>query len=108
MTAKEILKLRDICLRFGKAEVLRGVDLEVAQGEVVVIIGGSGSGKTSLLRCINLLNTPSSGSIVIDGETLLGVLLQEHVSTFVYPPSSSSNVLASCRSAVSKPSVNQP
>jgi ABC-type polar amino acid transport system ATPase subunit len=72
-TAREILKLRDICLRFGKAEVLRGVDLSVAQGEVVVIIGGSGSGKTSLLRCINLLNTPSSGSIVIDGETLFDV-----------------------------------
>ncbi|WP_119390888.1 amino acid ABC transporter ATP-binding protein [Taklimakanibacter lacteus] len=68
--AKEVLKLRDICLRFGKAEVLRGVDLSVKQGEVVVIIGGSGSGKTSLLRCINLLNVPSSGSIVIDGETL--------------------------------------
>jgi ABC-type polar amino acid transport system ATPase subunit len=72
-TAKEVLKLRDICLRFGKAEVLRGVDLSVAQGEVVVIIGGSGSGKTSLLRCINLLNVPSSGSIVIDGETLFDV-----------------------------------
>ena len=73
MTAKEVLKLRDICLRFGKAEVLRGVDLSVSHGEVVVIIGGSGSGKTSLLRCINLLNTPSSGSIVIDGETLFNV-----------------------------------
>jgi ABC-type polar amino acid transport system ATPase subunit len=71
--AADILKLRDIRLRFADIEVLRGIDLTVRQGEVVVIIGGSGSGKTSLLRCINLLNTPSSGSIVIDEETLFDV-----------------------------------
>ncbi|MGE0008223.1 MAG: amino acid ABC transporter ATP-binding protein [Parvibaculaceae bacterium] len=71
--AADILKLRNIRLRFADIEVLRGIDLTVRQGEVVVIIGGSGSGKTSLLRCINLLNTPSSGSIVIDEETLFDV-----------------------------------
>ena len=64
------LRLDDIGLKYGAKQVLFGVDLEVAEGEVVVLIGSSGSGKTSLLRCINLLNQPSSGSIVIDGDVL--------------------------------------
>ncbi|OBZ94767.1 hypothetical protein ADU59_13115 [Pararhizobium polonicum] len=65
-----VLRLDRICLQFGDKRVLKGVDLAVRQGEVVVLIGASGSGKTSLLRCVNLLNTPTSGSIVIDGEVL--------------------------------------
>ncbi|NIY75321.1 amino acid ABC transporter ATP-binding protein [Thalassospira sp. HF15] len=67
---RDFLRLDDICLKYGAKQVLFGVDLEVAEGEVVVLIGSSGSGKTSLLRCINLLNQPSSGSIVIDGDVL--------------------------------------
>ena len=66
----EVLRLERICMRFGTREVLKGVDLSVKQGEVVVLIGASGSGKTSLLRCINLLNTPTSGRILIEGEQL--------------------------------------
>ena len=68
-----VLSLSGIRLRFGEREVLKGVDLNVQRSEVVVLIGASGSGKTSLLRCINLLNTPSSGRIVIDGETIFDV-----------------------------------
>jgi ABC-type polar amino acid transport system ATPase subunit len=67
---KPVLRLDGICLKFGDKRVLNGIDLSVVEGEVVVLIGASGSGKTSLLRCINLLNVPSSGSIVIDDETL--------------------------------------
>ncbi|TJV38694.1 MAG: amino acid ABC transporter ATP-binding protein [Mesorhizobium sp.] len=67
---KPVLRLDGICLKFGDKRVLNGIDLSVVEGEVVVLIGASGSGKTSLLRCINLLNTPSSGSIVIDDEVL--------------------------------------
>ncbi|WP_304610449.1 amino acid ABC transporter ATP-binding protein [Phyllobacterium chamaecytisi] len=67
---REILQLHRICLQFGAKHVLKGVDLSVKEGEVVVLIGASGSGKTSLLRCINLLNTPTSGGIVIDEEVL--------------------------------------
>lgn len=67
---KPVLRLDSICLKFGDKRVLNGIDLSVVEGEVVVLIGASGSGKTSLLRCINLLNVPSSGSIVIDDETL--------------------------------------
>ncbi|MEO9338707.1 amino acid ABC transporter ATP-binding protein [Mesorhizobium sp. SB112] len=69
-TAAQILQLSSICLKFGELHVLKGVDLAVTEGEVVVLIGASGSGKTSLLRCINLLNTPTSGSITIDNDLL--------------------------------------
>jgi ABC-type polar amino acid transport system ATPase subunit len=69
-SGKPVLRLDRICLKFGDKRVLNGIDLSVVEGEVVVLIGASGSGKTSLLRCINLLNVPSSGSIVIDEETL--------------------------------------
>lgn len=67
---KPVLQLDGICLKFGDKRVLNGIDLSVVEGEVVVLIGASGSGKTSLLRCINLLNTPTSGSIVIGDEVL--------------------------------------
>jgi len=67
---KPVLRLDGICLKFGDKRVLNGIDLSVVEGEVEELIGASGSGKTSLLRCINLLNVPSSGSIVIDDETL--------------------------------------
>ncbi|BCM21967.1 amino acid ABC transporter ATP-binding protein [Mesorhizobium sp. J8] len=67
---RQVLELERICLDFAARRVLHGVDLKVAEGEVVVLIGASGSGKTSLLRCINLLNSPTSGHIVIDGETI--------------------------------------
>ena len=52
---------------FGKLEVLRGIDLQIAEGEVVCIIGPSGSGKSTFLRCLNQLETAPSGSIVVDG-----------------------------------------
>ncbi|MGH9152672.1 MAG: amino acid ABC transporter ATP-binding protein [Acidimicrobiales bacterium] len=53
--------------RFGDAEVLRGIDLEVAHREVVCVIGPSGSGKSTLLRCINRLEEPTAGRVVVDG-----------------------------------------
>ena len=55
---------------YGKLEVLKGIDMTVQQGEVVSLIGPSGSGKSNLLRCINLLETPTKGSIVVDGKKL--------------------------------------
>ncbi len=57
---------------FGKLEVLRGVDLEVARHEVVALIGPSGSGKSTLLRCINLLERLDAGRILIDGDVVTG------------------------------------
>jgi polar amino acid transport system ATP-binding protein len=55
---------------FGKLEVLRGIDLEVAEHEVVCLIGASGSGKSTLLRCVNLLEPIDSGRIEVDGEEI--------------------------------------
>jgi polar amino acid transport system ATP-binding protein len=52
---------------FGRLEVLRGIDLQVAAGEKVCIIGASGSGKSTLLRCVNLLERPTSGRVLVEG-----------------------------------------
>jgi len=56
---------------FGALHVLKGVDLEVAERELVFVIGPSGSGKSTLLRCLNRLEVPSAGSIVVDGIDML-------------------------------------
>ncbi len=56
---------------FGPLEVLKGVSLTAREGDVVAIIGGSGSGKSTMLRCINFLETPSGGEIEIAGEKML-------------------------------------
>jgi polar amino acid transport system ATP-binding protein len=55
---------------FGKLEVLKGIDLDVAEHEVVCLIGASGSGKSTLLRCVNLLEPVDSGRIVVAGEEI--------------------------------------
>ena len=55
---------------FGKLEVLRGINLEVSEGEVVCLIGPSGSGKSTFLRCLNFLETPTSGEVEVDGYIL--------------------------------------
>ncbi len=65
---KSLVALQGLVKRFGDAQILRGVDLEVAKGEVVVVIGPSGSGKTTLLRCINFLEDFQAGRILVDGE----------------------------------------
>ena len=59
-----VLEVNNIHKRFGKTDVLKGIDFKIEEGEVVSVIGSSGSGKTTLLRCINLLETPSSGEII--------------------------------------------
>lgn len=55
---------------FGSLEVLRGIDLEVREGEVVCMIGPSGSGKSTFLRCLNFLETPTGGEVEVDGYLL--------------------------------------
>ena len=65
-----LLKIEGVRKSFGKLEVLRGVDLEVAEHEVVCLIGASGSGKSTLLRCVNLLEQVDAGRIVIGDEEI--------------------------------------
>ncbi len=72
MNENSVIEVTGLTKKFGALEVLKGVDLQVAQGEVLVVIGPSGSGKSTLLRCLNLLETPTSGSIVYRGKTLFG------------------------------------
>lgn len=66
-----MLKVEKLYKNFGKTEVLKGVDLNIAPGEIVVVVGASGGGKTTLLRSINYLEKCSKGSIIVDGEYLL-------------------------------------
>ena len=64
------ISVKDIRKNFGTVEALRGVSLEVDEGQKVVVIGPSGSGKSVLIRCINGLETPDSGSITVEGMDL--------------------------------------
>lgn len=63
-------EVNNICKRFGKTEVLKGIDFTMEKGQVVSIIGSSGSGKTTLLRCLNFLETADLGVFTVDGKVL--------------------------------------
>lgn len=75
---KPILEMKNIHLSYGSNVVLKGVDLAVRRGEVVVIVGPSGGGKSSLLRCANLLQRIDSGQILLEGVDLTGGALNEN------------------------------
>ena len=67
-----MLKIKGLRKSFGKTEVLKGIDLEIKEGEVVVIVGPSGGGKTTLLRCINALEKAEEGDrITFTKDTVL-------------------------------------
>jgi len=70
MTASIQLLAEDIRKRFGSNEVLKGVSITAHKGDVISMIGSSGSGKSTFLRCLNLLEQPHAGRIVLDGEEL--------------------------------------
>ena len=65
-----MIEVKGIRKRFGNLEVLKGIDLTVAKGEVVAVIGPSGGGKSTLLRCATILERIDSGKIVIGGDVL--------------------------------------
>ena len=71
-TDAPVIRVEKLEKQFGGTKVLRDVSLDVAAGETVVIIGASGSGKTTFLRCLNRLEEPDGGAVMLDGETVGG------------------------------------
>ncbi|AEX21420.1 MULTISPECIES: ABC transporter ATP-binding protein [Vibrio] len=70
MTDVPALDIKDLHKTFGQNEVLKGISLSAHKGDVISIIGSSGSGKSTFLRCINLLETPTAGEIWVNGELI--------------------------------------
>lgn len=66
----KILEIKNLKKNFGENGVLRGIDFDVNKGEIISVIGASGSGKSTMLRCINLLETPTSGEILFHKENI--------------------------------------
>ena len=67
---KVIVKIENVHKAYGKEEVLKGISMDVCEGEVVVLVGPSGTGKSTLLRCINQLTVPDSGKVWVNGVEL--------------------------------------
>lgn len=65
-----LIRIENLTKSFGNTQVLKGVNLSISKGEVVAVIGSSGGGKSTLLRCMNLLEQPNSGHIYIDGQDI--------------------------------------
>ena len=72
--ANTFIEVKNLSKKFGDHEVLKDISLSVDQGEVVSIIGSSGSGKSTILRCINLLEEPSGGDIIVEGKSAINEL----------------------------------
>lgn len=82
--SESFIQIIDLHKTFGDHAVLNGVNLSVNKGEVVSIIGSSGSGKSTILRCINLLEEPTKGDILIDGKSAIkGELNKQQLATKV-------------------------
>ncbi len=70
---EKIIEIKHLRKSFGENEVLKDISVTVNKGEVVTIIGSSGSGKSTFLRCINLLEKPTGGEIIYNGENVLAL-----------------------------------
>lgn len=76
----QIITIEHLNKRFGDHEVLKDISFEVLKGQVVTIIGSSGSGKSTMLRCINVLETPTSGQILFHGKNIMDESLTKYRS----------------------------
>ena len=70
MTDTVLIETRNLTKSFGGLQVLKGVDIQVHQGEAIAVIGPSGGGKSTFLRCLNLLETPDSGDVIFEGQKI--------------------------------------
>jgi octopine/nopaline transport system ATP-binding protein len=73
--SQPVISLRGLRKSFGTLEVLKGITLDAHKGDVIAILGSSGSGKSTMLRCINMLETPTAGEVIVGGEK---VRLKKH------------------------------
>ncbi len=83
-TGNTVLSVRDVRKNYGALEVLKGISLDARQGDVISVIGSSGSGKSTFLRCMNFLEIPTSGEITLWGETIS--IAKGHRGERVAPP----------------------
>lgn len=90
-----VIALENVTKSFGDHEVLKGVNVEIRRGEVVSVIGASGSGKSTMLRCINLLETPDGGDIKFNGASVFPPIP-------IYPSTERKSVWYSSRSTFSR------
>ena len=79
MANKKVIQVVDLCKNFHKLEVLKHINVEFEKNEVVSIIGPSGGGKSTFLRCLNLLETPTSGQIFLDGVDICAKGQSKHI-----------------------------
>ena len=75
-----ILEIKNLTKSFGNAKILKGINFSMEKGEVLSVIGSSGNGKTTLLRCINFLEKPDGGKIICDGDVIFDGSLSEKIS----------------------------
>ena len=68
-----MIAIRDVRIAFDELQVLRGINLEVRRGETLCVLGGSGCGKSVMLKCISGLYQPDAGEIIVDGESIVGM-----------------------------------
>ena len=69
-TQSAVISVRNLKKNFGKIPVLKGIDIDINKGDVVCVIGASGSGKSTFLRCLNMLEVPTEGDILFEGANL--------------------------------------
>lgn len=74
-----LIKVENLCKRFDDIDVLRGINAEINKGDVMVVVGTSGSGKSTFLRCLNLLEEPTSGTIYFEGTDITDAVVDINI-----------------------------